>query len=137
VEKSLVLDTHGWISIFYRGRLEDTVQSLSDKRITLISCSEQFKEFKDVRIKHSAIAKMLTLHPDYYVRTMKSISNIFEPDKRYRLLPDYKDNYLVDLAHQTESTLVSNDKDFRTLKKLRSPKITIISLKEFYELLYH
>jgi putative PIN family toxin of toxin-antitoxin system len=133
VEKKIVLDTHGWISLFYRGKLEKAIQVISDKHIVLISCNEQLKEFKDVHIKTPKISKMLTLSPDYYIRAIQSICEFFEAEKRFRLLPDYKDNYLVDLAHQTKSTLVSNDKDFRTLKKLRSPKITIITMREFYE----
>jgi len=48
---------------------------------------------------------------------------------------DYKDNYLVDLANQTGSKLITNDKGFRILKKLSHPKVESISLMEFYALL--
>ena len=76
---------------------------------------------------------MLPHKTEKYVEAILNISEIFEPQPRYRLLNDYKDNYLVDIAHQTRSVLVTNDKGFDILKKLRSPKVEIIKLGEFYE----
>ncbi len=76
---------------------------------------------------------MLPYKTDKYVEAIKSITENFEHEKRYRLLNYYKDNFLVDMAHQTRSVLVTNDKGFNILKKLRSPKIVIIPLGKFYE----
>jgi predicted nucleic acid-binding protein len=66
---------------------------------------------------------------------MEEMSKMFVAQKRYALLPDYKDNYLIDLAHQTHAILVTNDKHFKVAQKLKSPKITIINLQEFYQML--
>ena len=62
-------------------------------------------------------------------------ADLFEPQKRFALLFDYKDNYLVDLANQTGSTLITDDKGFRILKKLSHLKVETISLNKFYKLI--
>ncbi len=133
---SFVADTHIWISFFYRNRLEEILQKCLTKNIYFKSCNEQLKEFSAVyhypQIKDK---KLLPLSLKIYTDLLINATDSYEPQKRFSLLHDYKDNYLIDLAHQTNSTLISDDKGFRTIKKLSSPKVKIISLKKFYSLI--
>jgi putative PIN family toxin of toxin-antitoxin system len=133
--EKIVVDTHCWISFFYRSRFEKITQAFIDRDIYIYTCYEQISELKDIHAKHERISKMMPLDIDIYTDAINSVAIRFEPQKRYALLPDYKDNFLVDLAHQTKSTLVSNDKVFNLPRKIKTPRINIISLQQFYALL--
>lgn len=99
------------------------------------SCREQLKEFADIHTKHERIAEMLPLPTANYIAAIETTSFIAETQKRYALLLDYKDNYLIDIAHQKKAVLVSNDKGFSFTKKLKRPPVEIISIQDLYRLL--
>jgi putative PIN family toxin of toxin-antitoxin system len=130
--EKIVLDTHCWLSFFYRNRFEKIAQAIVDNNIFTYTCNEQIKEFRDILNKYEKVKKMLPLNENIYIEAINNLCVSFEPQKRYALLPDYKDNYLIDLAHQTKSILVTNDKHFNITKKLKSPHIITISLQQFY-----
>lgn len=131
-----VADTHVWISFFYGNRLEKILLKCIEKNILFVSCNEQLKEFTSVYHYPAIKEKKLLPQPiDIYDELINNAAEFFEPQKRFALLFDYKDNYLVDLANQTGSKLITNDRGFRILKKLSHPKVESISLKEFYALL--
>lgn len=133
--KRFVLDVNVWVSLFYRDKYLHLIELIEEESIEIFTSEENISEFADIHSKHKRIAELLPLHTSIYVQAMEEMSKVFSSQKRYALLPDYKDNYLVDLAHQTRSILVTNDKHFKVAKKLRSPKITIIDLQEFYQIL--
>lgn len=56
----------------------------------------------------------------------------------WRLIyPDLDDNKFVDCAVAANvHYLVTNDRDYRVLKRIEFPKITIIKMDEFMEILY-
>lgn len=131
-----VADTHVWISFFFRSRLEKILEQCVKKNFVFTSCEEQLKEFSAV-YHYPEIKKnnLLSLPIDVYQDLIHDATDFFEPQKRFALLFDYKDNYLVDLAYQTHSTLISDDHGFRILKKLSRPKVEVITLKKFYSLI--
>ena len=129
-----VLDTHVWIAIFGSKKFDRFLDCILDLNISIFTCSEQEKEFSDVHNKHAKVAKMLALPTDAYINAIQLCTGEISLGKTYRLLSDYKDNYLIDLSHSTASILVSDDKGFAIAKKLRSPDVKIISLREFYKL---
>ena len=126
------MDCNVWVSIFYRNKLEKVLSVLYTEGNTIISCKEQLKEFADIHTKHDKIAKMVPVPTEDCLLLIRESCEIFNPSKRFALIQDYKDNYLVDLAHQSKSILVSNDKDFDMLRKLKHPKVRVITIKEFY-----
>lgn len=130
-----VLDSHVWVSFFYRGRFEKILQQVILHEVTLYTCREQLSEFADIHSKHPRIAEMLPLKTRVYTDAIRNSCILHESQKRYALLPDYKDNYLVDIAHQTKSALVTNDKGFKILKKINRPPVQIIAITEFYRLM--
>ena len=129
-----VIDTHIWISIFHRNRNEKLIDSLQEKDIIIVSCDEQCKELLDV-IHRPKLEDLVTKSPDEYIAFIDAISEIYESQKRFALLMDYKDNYLVDLAWQSQSTLVSDDRHFSPLKRIQRPKVKVYSKAQFYKLL--
>jgi|GEM_PF-1006970 len=126
--KHYVFDTHCWVSFLHSNRFEEIIIAFIDNDIKTFTCYEQLSEFKDIHAKHSKIKKHLPNKTDFYTKAIKYVTYLYEPEKRYRLLFDYKDNYLIDIAHQTKSTLVTNDKGFKLVKKFKNPPVTIISL---------
>jgi putative PIN family toxin of toxin-antitoxin system len=133
--KKFVLDVNAWVSVFYRDKHLKLIKLIEEEEIDIFTSEENISEFADVHAKHKKIAKLLPLHTSVYVEAMEEICEMYLPQKRYALLPDYKDNYLVDLAHQTRAILVTDDKHFKIAKTLKSPKITIVGLGRFYEML--
>ena len=129
---NFVLDCNVWVSIFYRNKLEKVLSAIYAEGNTLISCQEQLKEFADIHTKYDKIARMIPVPTQDCITLIQEASEIFHPSKRFALIKDYKDNYLVDLAHQSSSVLVSNDKDFDPLRKLKQPKVIVLTIKEFY-----
>ena len=78
---------------------------------------------------------LVTRHPDEYLTFIDAVSEIYESQKRFSLVIDYKDNYLVDLAWQSKSILVSDDKHFSPLKRLHRPRVKLCSKAQLYKLL--
>ncbi len=64
---------------------------------------------------------------------IEEATNIFQPTKSFALTEDDKDNYLADLAHQSNLILAGNDKDFDMLRKLKHPKVKVLTIREFYD----
>lgn len=132
-ENRFVLDTHVWISIFHTNRNEKLIDSLQEDDIIIISCDEQCKELLDV-IHRPQMQGLVTKSPDEYIAFIDAVSEIYESQKRFSLLMDYKDNYLVDLAWQSKAILVSDDKHFSPLKRFSRPKVRLYSKSQFYKL---
>lgn len=132
MEQNHVIDTHGWVSIFHKKKLGWFLDKIILHNLIIYTTAEQLKEFEDIHHKHEHVARMLPRKAKVYIEAMMETCTCYEIQKRYRLSPDYKDNFLVDLAHQTKSVLVSNDKGFHILHKFRSPRIKLITMDEFY-----
>ena len=133
--RKFVLDVNSWVSIFYRDKHLSLIKMIEEEEISIFTNEENISEFADIHSKHKRIAQLLPLHTSAYVEIIEEMSSLHPTQKRYVLLPDYKDNYLIDLANQTGATLVTNDKHFKIAKKLRTPKIAIINLAQFYAML--
>ncbi len=128
-----VLDTHIWFSIFHTNRTELFIDAIEQLEISIISSDEQCKEILDVATRPEL--KIINRKPEEYILFINSIAEIYESQKRFTLLIDYKDNYLVDLAWQSKSILISDDRHFAPLRKMKSPKIELQSKNDFYKIL--
>jgi len=134
-ENSFVLDTHVWVSIFHRNKTEELLDALIENGITLVSTTEQEKELLHILHDYPEVKELLPGNPKDYAALLTSITQSFSSQKRFALLTDYRDNYLVDLAHQSQSVLVSDDSTFKPLKLMKRPKVKLISKKEFYKVI--
>ena len=104
--KKFVLDVSSWVSVFYRDKHLNLIRLIEEEDICIFTNEENISEFADIHTKHKKIARLLPLHTSVYVETIEEMSRMVAVQKRYSLLLDYKDNYLVDLAHQTKAILV-------------------------------
>ncbi len=133
-ENNFVADVNAWISFFHANKFKRILPLLAELNIHLHSSPELIKEFKkvyhDVEVKNK---KLLPLSFHEYFEAIEAACYIHEPTSHYRLLIDYKDNYLVDLCTDTNSTLISNDRGFEFFKKFKLPPLNVISVKEFYK----
>jgi putative PIN family toxin of toxin-antitoxin system len=134
-ENRVVLDTHVWVSIFHKNREEDLIDAIPSKKLLLITCEEQLKEFLHIAATKEELKSMLSSKPRTYVQFIRSITQICHTEKRFSLLFDHKDNYLVDLCWQAHCILVSDDVGFRPLRKMQRPKVKVIGKRDFYELI--
>jgi predicted nucleic acid-binding protein len=123
------------VSLFYRNKYLRILALLKNNELEFFSCRENIAEFKNMHRKYAPIRKLLPLPTEKYAVAIDEICDFYEPQKRYALLSDYKDNYLIDLAHQTKSVLVTNDHHFDMAKKLQIPPVKIITVQKFYELM--
>lgn len=101
----------------------------------MVTTSEQEKKPLHIIHDYEEVSELLPNKPEEYTRFLFSITESFPSRKQFALLTDYKDNYLVDLAHQSQSTLVSDDKSFKPLKLMQRPKVKVISKKAFYKII--
>ncbi len=131
---SFVLDIHIWISIFHNNYSERLIDALIEKQFTLYASTELQKEFLHVA-HYPEIKKLLPEKISFYSNLIEQLSIFIEPEKRFALVADYKDNYLVDCAMLSKATIVSNDKHLKFLKKLKHPSVKVISQKDFYSAL--
>ena len=134
-ENSFVLDTHVWVSIFHRNKAEQLLDELIEKDIRLMSTPEQEKELLHIIHDYPEVKELLPGKAEEYLQFLASITQSFLSQKRFALLMDHGDNYLVDLAHQSQSILVSDDKSFKPLRLMKRPRVKVISKKEFYKIL--
>lgn len=121
------------ISIFHTNRNEQLIDVLQNRDITIISCNEQCKELLDV-IHRPELQGIVTRPPEQYIAFVDAVSEMYDSQKRFSLLTDYKDNFLVDLAWQSRSVLVSDDKHFALLKRIQKPRVKVSSKAQLYKL---
>jgi predicted nucleic acid-binding protein len=86
-------------------------------------------------INRPQLQNPVTRHIEEYIVFIDAICEIYESQKRFSLLTDYKDNCLVDLAWQSKSALISDDRHFAPLKRLDKPKVSLYSKTHFYHFL--
>ena len=132
--KRFVFDINAWVSVFYRDKYIHLIQLIEEEQIVIYTNEENISEFADIHTKHKKIKQLLPLHTAVYVEAMEEMCKLITVQKRYALLPDYKDNYLIDLAHQTRSALVTNDKHFKVAEKFKAPPVAIITIQDFYSM---
>ena len=87
------------------------------------------------------IAKKLSINAaNSVIRTLLELSNVFQTTIYFKtnyIIQDPDDNKFVDCAFACNcDLLVTNDKHFNVVKKIKFPKINIVKLNEFKQILY-
>lgn len=133
-QNNFVLDCNIWFSIFHKQKAELLLDTLLNSDVELFANAELLKEL--LHMMHHPNTQGLIPRPfKKHIDFVKAITTDYPTDKRFALLRDYKDNYLVDLCVQSNAALVTNDKGFTMLKKLKHPKVSLIGKAEFYKIL--
>src|SRR5690554_2258895 len=122
----VVLDTNIWVSYIIGGQLDEIAHLILDNNIQVYSCRELEEELKDV-LKRDKFKSLLQFEHGVYVDFIRNLTLPVSINRIFNECPDEKDNYLFDLAIQSESAyLITGDK---LLLRLNIKKLQIVTLK--------
>lgn len=131
----VVLDTNVLlVSIPTKSRYRIIFDSLKNNNLTLIISNEILSEYTEIigRKTNTMIANNIS-------EMLVSLQNVHKQEIYYRwnlISEDEDDNKFVDCAIAGDvDYLVSNDKHFNCLKKIDFPKLNLLSIDEFMDLL--
>jgi putative PIN family toxin of toxin-antitoxin system len=128
----IVLDVNVYITYIINKKMPELL-TLKDYDIELCSSNSLFKEFVDV-ISRKEKNKYLQHPVDAYIDMFLDMTSFYDTIPIFTACKDPKDNYLFDLAFQTNADyLVSGDK--KVLDTPAAPLIKVISLTEFKTLI--
>ena len=126
-----VFDTNIWVSYFLKGNFKELVEMVFDYDVDFYRAKELTRKISDV-LTRNKLKKYLTLPISEYIRFYERLSILIKIKLEFSGCRDPKDNFLFDLAYQSNSKyLVSGDKDVMEteLKK----KLEVITLTKFKE----
>ena len=126
---SVVLDTNIWISFIIKSRLDELVEWVTEHEITLWSSPELVRELTEV-LNRQKFSRYLTLPIADYLAFHQNLVRMLETKAVFSQSPDPKDNFLFDLALQSETLLIVTG-DKRLLKVSPIDNVEIISLATF------
>ncbi|MGC4128061.1 MAG: putative toxin-antitoxin system toxin component, PIN family [Bergeyella sp.] len=126
----IILDVNIWVSYFITGRFSELSAIILNKNIQVHTCKEMIDELQDV-LSRKKFEHRLNLPVDFYVNLHKELTLFSKIKICFSGSPDRNDDYLFDLAIQTESKiLVTGDKK---LLNFETKEVEMISLSEFLE----
>ena len=131
----VVLDTNVLlVSISTKSRYRIIFDSLLKNNITLIISNEILSEYTEIIER-----KTNTLVANNISEMLLGLQNVQKQEVYYRwnlITKDKDDNKFVDCAIAGNADyLVSNDKHFNCLRQIDFPKLNLLSIDEFIELL--
>ena len=131
----LILDTNVLlVSISEYSKYHWLYKAIINKKFDLYITNEILTEYEEI------IAKKLSIKAaNSVIRTLLELSNVFQTTIYYKtnfIIQDPDDNKFVDCAFACNcDLLVTNDKHFNVVKKIKFPKINIVKLNEFKQIL--
>ena len=134
-KRLIVLDTNCLLrSLSWRGDFYDVWESFILGRYVLCVSTEILEEYEEIVSSHiSPRAAKLA------IETILRATNVLRVDAQYRfrlITIDEDDNKFVDCAVSASAAyIVTNDKHFNILNELPWPKITVMNIQEFLDLL--
>ena len=131
--KSFVLDTNIWITLFYNKQELFFYNLIKENELIILRSIELTNELEKV-LNYPKVIKKLVHHKEYYIDLFFDATHNIKTTPIFTSCPDPNDNYLFDLAYQSNADyLVSGDKDV-----LNTPivePLQIISFSEFKSLI--
>ena len=131
----VILDTNILlVSISEYSQYHWLFKALIDKKFNLYITNEILTEYEEI-----IGGKLSVDTANSVIRTLLELSNVFPTTIYYKtnyIAQDPDDNKFVDCAFASNcDLLVTNDKHFNIIKKLDFPRINIVKLHEFEEIL--
>lgn len=127
-QTSVVLDTNIWISYIISGNLRELTAQILTYRLQVFACKDLYAELEDV-LNRQKIKKLLTYPVSDYLRLVQKLTTDFDIQPTFTGAPDPQDNFLFDLALQSESSLlVTGDKRLLAVSVLG---LSILTLADF------
>ncbi len=125
----IVIDTNIWVSFFIGKRFDEISDLISDFNIEVYTCDELILELEDV-LSRNKLKKQITLPVENYINFHKNLTTYQKIQIQFTGSPDLKDDFLFDLAIQTNSKiLVTGDKKLLSFKYKNVEAISLLSFK--------
>jgi uncharacterized protein len=125
----IVIDTNVWISYFISKRFLEITQLIIDSDCLVFTCEELIDEIIDV-ISRKKFKNQVTFPIDFYNQLHKKLTTYQKIQIQFTGSPDSKDDFLFDLAIQTNSQiLVTGDKKLLAFKNKYVEAISLASFK--------
>lgn len=131
----VVLDTNVLlVSVSSRSRLYWLYESFLAGKFILCVTTEVLAEYAEIMTRHAG--------SEFCDRMLEAIINapntrFISPTFRFNLLRDPDDNKFVDCAIAANARyIVSHDRDFLPLRDIEFPKVAVVDVEGFRELLY-
>ncbi|WP_114749893.1 putative toxin-antitoxin system toxin component, PIN family [Pleomorphovibrio marinus] len=129
--KKIILDTNIWVSYIVGRKLDAIAKLIFDHNLIVFSCTELEEELGDV-LARDKFKNLLYSEPGHYLDFVQNLTTSITISGNYQGCPDAKDNFLFDLAIQSQAELVvTGDK---LLLDFEVQNIKVISFKDFREL---
>lgn len=133
MDNKTVFDTNIWISYFIKGRFTELVDLMANFDVEFFRAIELSNELLSV-ISRDKFKKYLTLPLDKYISFYEKISTLIAIKKEFSGCRDPKDNFLFDLAFQSNAKyLVSGDRD--VMETEIDKPLNVVSLTKFKEMI--
>lgn len=128
-----VFDVNIWVSYFLKGKFTELVDMIANYNVEFFRAKELTEELLSV-ISREKFKKYLHLPLQSYISFYEKISTLIPIQTKFSGCRDPKDNYLFDLAFQSNSKyLVSGDRDVRETE-IDKP-LNVVSLRTFKEMI--
>ena len=122
-----VFDVNVWLSYFISGKSEKIIDMMENNDVFFYRSEELMSELKDV-INRPKFAKYFPNGTEIYISFVEQVAEFFRTQPIFDQCPDPKDNYLFDLAYQSNSNfLVSGDKTMLAVPVKQSLKLLSLS----------
>ncbi len=129
-QNNYVLDVNVYVS-FIIGKKLFKLASFTEAGVIIYTSQNLFEELLDV-LNRPKIKKYLAPPISKYIQAIENFTILIDDISKSAIhSPDKNDNYLFELAHQTDSVLVTGDKELLYWKN--SP-VAFISLTTFLKL---
>ncbi len=132
--RKVVLDTNILlVSISQKSKLHWIFENLLNEKYTLCVTTDILAEYAEIIEQH-----MGTIASESALGVLENLNNVELITSYYKfdLLKDKEDNKFVDCAIASNANyIVSHDKDFNLLKQIEFPKVEVIDISQFKEIL--
>jgi putative PIN family toxin of toxin-antitoxin system len=129
MKNKTVFDVNIWISYFITGKSEKIIDMIEYNDVFFCRSAELLSELKDV-INRPKFSKYFPNGTVEHILFVEQVAEHFLTQDIFNNCPDAKDNYLFDLAYQSNSNfLVSGDKKVLAVPVRQS--LRLLSLSAF------
>jgi len=127
MKNKTVFDVNIWLSYFITGKTNKIIELIKNNDVFFYRSEELMSELKDV-INRPKFSKYFPNGTQEYIVFVERFSKLFLTQAIFDLCLDPKDNYLFDLAYQSNSDfLVSGDKKVLAVPVEQSLKLLSLS----------
>jgi putative PIN family toxin of toxin-antitoxin system len=131
--KRVIIDTNLWISFLISKKHLELDKLITSKKIKLLFSSELIEEFLEVANRKKFRKYFKKQDVQNLIELLNVIGVLIEVKSKVSLCRDYKDNFLLNLAIDSNAEyLITGDSDLLILGEIENTKI--VTLTEFLKI---